>query len=52
MHSRYSGRDKQKWKEIIIADLMSSEESDEENENNIIVRPLPWRSNLVDEYFQ
>ena len=32
----------------MIAELMSSEESDSESENSI---RLPWRSTLVDEFF-
>ena len=34
----------------MIADMMSSEESDVEDENSIIVRPLQWRASLVDKF--
>ena len=38
---------KEKWKEIIIPEMISSEESDSENEDVIIVKPLIWRSQKV-----
>ena len=35
---------KKKWNEVLRFDLMSSEEHECEEEDVIIVRPLPWRS--------
>ena len=37
--------------EVMIADMRSSEESDHENDNRMVVNPLLWRSALVDEFF-
>ena len=34
-----------------MPDLISSEESGEEDEGQFIVRPLPWRSEKVDNFF-
>ena len=34
---------------MLINDCMSSEESEEEN--TVIVRPLPWRAELVNTFF-
>ena len=35
----------------MITDMMSSEESDPEDENSMIVKSLPWRASLVDEFY-
>ena len=45
----YGKEDKEKWSKVLITDMMSSEESDEENIN--CVKPLPWRSAIVEEFF-
>ena len=39
-------RQKEKWSKVMIADMMSSEESDEGDET-IVVKPLQWRSSRV-----
>ena len=44
-------KDKEKWSKVMTKEFMSSEESGDEN-NSVIVRPLPWRSNRVDSFFQ
>lgn len=36
---------------VFISDLHSSEESDQENEEIIIVKPLPWRSERCTQLF-
>ena len=33
---------KEKWSKAIIADMMSSEESDGDDDYSIIIKPLPW----------
>lgn len=43
----YNERDKDKWKKVFHANFMSSEESDSNDEEVIVVRQLPWRSNRV-----
>ena len=43
--------DRKKWKEVLNADMMSSEESDPSDDNSMIVRSLPWRASLVDEFY-
>ena len=35
----------------MMVDMMSSEESDPEDENSMLVRSLPWRASLVDEFY-
>ena len=42
---------KKKWNEVLRFDMMSSEEDDSEEEDVIIVRPLPWRSPSVNDFF-
>ena len=36
----------------MTTEMMSSEESDPEDENSMVVRPLLWRSTLVDEFYE
>ena len=43
---------KEKWRKIVVADMMSSEESDAAADDTIIVKPLPWRSSKVTDFFQ
>ena len=38
-----------KWLKVITADLMSSEESEDDT---IVVHPLPWRSSYVTSMFE
>ncbi len=40
----YNGSDKEKWQKVLIAEMMSSEESEDDK---ILVKSLPWRSNKV-----
>ena len=41
---------KERWAPCVVAEMMSSEESDDENEE-FVVRPLPWRSDKVDSLY-
>ena len=41
---------KEKWSKVLVADAMPSEESSAEADN-MFVRPLPWRSDLVNTFF-
>ena len=45
-------KDKEKWIKIMKINMMSSEESDSEDPNNddIIVKPLEWRSAIVNRF--
>ena len=43
--------DKDKWKKIFVPDIVSSEESDSGNEDNIVVKSLAWRSERVNKMF-
>ena len=44
---------KEKWRKIVVAEMMSSEESDAaDDDDTIIVKPLPWRSSKVADFFQ
>ena len=42
---------KEKWRKVLVADMMSSEESDDADDGTIIVKPLPWRSEKVTDFF-
>lgn len=42
-------KDKQKWLKVMKVDIMSSEESDSNNDD-IIVTPLEWRSGIVNRF--
>ena len=41
---------KEKWSKVLLAEVMSSEESGQE-ENDMFVKPLAWRSDLVNKFF-
>lgn len=43
----YDERDREKWRKVFHVNFMSSEESDSNEEEVIVVRPLSWRSNRV-----
>ena len=43
-------KDKDKWKKIFRADIMSSEESSLENDD-IYVKPIPWRAERIGRFF-
>ena len=47
--SATSEQDKEKWRECLIEELISSEESDEDG--SFLVRLLPWRVDKVTNYF-
>ena len=44
-----SDKDKALWKECLLEELVSSEDSDEDG--SFFVRPLPWRSEKVNNLF-
>ena len=45
------GRDMEQWKAILTIDLMSSDESaDEEGEELLVTHPLPWLSDTVSQF--
>ena len=46
-----SPKEKKKLKKVLVAEAMSSEESDDENEEVITVKPLPWRAEKVSSFF-
>ena len=41
-----------RWQKVLHIELMSSEESCEEDEDTICVKPLPWRSQKFEEFLQ
>lgn len=45
-------KEKEKWTKVMKINMMSSEESDSEDPNNddIIVKPLEWRSAIVNRF--
>ena len=38
--SSVSEREREKWRKVLIAELMSSEESNSEDEDTVIIKPL------------
>ena len=40
---------KEKWSKVLLAEVMSSEESGPEEED-MFVKPLPWHSDLVNKF--
>ena len=42
---------KDKWVKCLVSDLISSEESDKENDS-IVVKPLPWQAQKVTNFFK
>ena len=48
--SDMSPKAKEKWSKVLQPDVMSSEESGQEGED-MFVRKLPWRSELVNNFF-
>ena len=50
--SRLSDEDKRSWRMVIIPELMSSESScAESDDDTLIKRQLPWRSQKVTDFF-
>lgn len=49
--STLSEKAKEKWGKVLVAEVISSEESDNENEDAVFVKPLPWRTAIVDNFF-
>ena len=43
-------KSKEKWRKILKSDLMSSEESASESDD-VFVKPIPWRSDVVTNFF-
>ena len=46
-----SEKDKEKWRKVLRADVMSSEESDGADDA-VIVKPVPWWSLIVMRFFK
>ena len=49
--ARLADKDGEKWEKVFIVDMMSSEESGSEDDSDIVVKPLPWRSSRVSHFF-
>lgn len=47
--SAISEKDKTSWKECLVEQLISSEESDDDG--SFVIHSLPWRSEKVDNFF-
>ena len=49
----YNDSDREKWKKVLVTQLMSSDESgNEEDQAVFIVKELPWRSDKVTAFFE
>ena len=46
-----SDKEKEKWEKVFIPQMVSSEESDESDEETIVIKPLQWRAERVDSMF-
>ena len=46
-----NNKDKEKWMKVMTTKMMSSKESDNEDADIIVVKPLPWRSRRVTKFF-
>ena len=44
-------KEKDKWTKVLVVGMMSSEESDPENEEIISVKLLPWRTEKISTFF-
>ena len=49
--SKIKDSEREKWEKVFIPEMMSSEESDPENEHNMVVKELPFRHERVTSYF-
>ena len=43
--------DKEKWAKVLVPEMISSEDDNDEDDDMIVVRPLPWRSLAVNNFF-
>ena len=43
--------EREKWEKVFIPEMMSSEDSDPENEHNMFLKELPFRHERVTSYF-
>ena len=43
---------RQKWMKVVSKEYMSSEESDNDSCERVIIHPLPWRSEVFDRMFK
>ena len=41
--SKIKDCEREKWEKVFIPEMMSSEESDAENEHNMVIKELPFR---------
>ena len=48
----YSDSDREKWKKVLVTQLMSSDESDNEENQAVFVKQLPQRSDKVTAFFE
>ena len=44
-------QEREKWVKCFVTDLIASEESDDENDL-IVVKPLPWRATRLTDFFK
>lgn len=48
----YTNEDKEKWLKVLVPDMMSSEESDEDDNGDVnLLNILPWRAGVVQDFF-
>lgn len=50
--SNMSEKGKEKWMKVLSPDFQSSEESDENDQDIILVKSLPWRAERVENLFK
>ena len=49
-HKLLNDKDKEKWMKVITTEV-SSEDSESEDADTIVFKPLPWRSQRVTKFF-
>ena len=45
-------KEKEKWNKVMTAEMLLSEESNNGEDDVVIVQPLPWRSGRVTRFFK
>ena len=45
-------KEKEKWNKVLVVDMISSEESNSDDDDLITTKPLPWRSPRVGTFFR
>ena len=50
-HKLVKDKDEEKWMKVMTTAMMSSEDSNSEDPDTVVVKPLLWRSQRVTKFF-